>query len=131
MDISATSKIAQHPSAKVGDKAERPWGSWEVLAVGQGHVVKRIFVNAGQRLSLQYHEFRTEHWVVVSGAGEVEIDGKIFAAKPYQYFHIEQKQVHRIANIGDETLVIVETQCGDNCLESDIVRLQDDYNRHV
>ena len=63
----------------VGESAIRPWGSWEVLATGEGYTLKRIVVNPGQRLSLQYHEFRAEHWTVVQGMAEAEINGRLSA----------------------------------------------------
>lgn len=60
---------------KIGDNDQRPWGTWHVLDIGDRHVVKRIVVNPGERLSLQYHNHRSERWTAVSGQGIAEIDG--------------------------------------------------------
>lgn len=113
----------------VGDRDERPWGTWEVLAVGAGYTLKRIVVSPGQRLSLQYHEFRAEHWTVVQGCAEAEIDGVRHALAAGEHVFVPLHAPHRVRNTGGEPLVIIEVQTGTCLDEHDIVRLSDDYGR--
>jgi mannose-6-phosphate isomerase len=112
-----------------GDSEKRPWGSWEVLATGPGYAVKRLVVNPGQRLSLQYHHHRSEHWTIVAGEAEAELDGEIHRLSADGRVHIPATVTHRIRNIGAEALVFVEIQVGALLDENDIVRLADDYGR--
>ena len=107
----------------------RPWGSWHILDEGEGYKVKRIVVSSGSRLSLQKHEFRAEHWFVVSGTATCTIGEDTVVLAPGDATDIAIGQAHRIANQGDETLVIIEVQRGSYTGEDDIVRLEDDYGR--
>ena len=116
----------------VGDSDERPWGRWEVLAVDPGHVVKRITVNPGGKLSLQYHHHRSEHWVIVAGKGRVTRDGDLIDVTPGSHVHIEQGVQHRIENPdtpGAVPVVFIEVQQGELLDEDDIVRIEDVYGR--
>lgn len=113
----------------VGDSDERPWGRWEVLAIGEGHVVKRITVNPGGKLSLQYHHHRAEHWVIVAGEGLVTRGPDQLSVPAGEHVHIEQGTPHRIENPGSIPVVFVEVQQGDRLDEDDIVRLEDVYGR--
>lgn len=113
-----------------GERDRRPWGSWEVLATGPRYTVKRIVVLPGHRLSLQYHNHRAEHWTVVSGRAEVEIDDVISSLHRGQDIYIPMRARHHVRNIGNEPLVFIEVQVGDLLDEMDIVRLFDDYGRH-
>lgn len=113
----------------MGETAQRPWGSWEVLAESVGYKVKRILVNPHSRLSYQTHAHRSEHWVVVSGKATCLIDGETAYAGPGDCVEVPLGAAHRIANEGDEPLVIVEVQRGEYTGEDDIVRLHDDYGR--
>jgi mannose-6-phosphate isomerase-like protein (cupin superfamily) len=114
----------------VQESAERPWGSWHVLDVGDGYKVKRIVVNPHCRLSYQTHEHRSEHWFVVTGKATCTIDGLTRIAGPGEYVDVELRQAHRIANEEDEVLIVVEVQQGAYTGEDDICRLEDDYGRH-
>lgn len=109
--------------------ATRPWGAWYVLDVGDGYKLKRIEVEAGHRLSYQTHSQRSEHWLVVSGTATCVIDGRTVVVGPGEHVDVGQGVPHRVANDGDEPLVILETQLGDYTEEDDIVRLEDDYAR--
>ena len=91
--------------------------------------VKRIVVNPGQRLSLQKHRHRSEHWTVVEGEVEVTVDDRIVRLKPNESVYIPLGAVHRAANPGETFATLIEVQCGDYLGEDDIVRLQDDYGR--
>jgi mannose-6-phosphate isomerase-like protein (cupin superfamily) len=116
-------------SYAVGQRDDRPWGWWEVLAVGPGYVVKRILVCAGARLSLQRHAHRAEHWVIVAGSGKVTCGDELFAVAAGQHVLIGVGDAHRIENPGTEDLLFIEVQLGQHLDESDIERLQDDYGR--
>jgi mannose-6-phosphate isomerase len=107
----------------------RPWGSWHVLDEAEGYKVKRIVVSPGSRLSLQKHERRAEHWVVVTGTATCRVGDDTLVLGPGEAVDIEIGQAHRIANHGDRTLVIIEVQRGAYTGEDDIVRLEDDYGR--
>ena len=113
----------------------RPWGIYYVLEDKPNYKVKKIVVNIGERLSLQSHKHRSEHWVVVSGTATVEIrkdtnaDNWIFDLMPNESCYIPATKMHRLANYGKVPLVIVEIQVGEYTGEDDIERYQDDYNR--
>lgn len=107
----------------------RPWGRWTVLDSGEGFCVKKIEVKPGQRLSLQYHHHRSEHWMVIGGRAQIEINGQSSAMEVCSHIQIPLKARHRLANIGLTDLVILELQQGDILDENDIVRLEDDYCR--
>jgi poly-beta-1,6-N-acetyl-D-glucosamine synthase len=107
----------------------RPWGAWSVLNEGEGYKVKLIAVTPGHRLSLQYHHHRSEHWVVVAGRARVVIGDETRELNILQSADIPVGTVHRIENPYSETLIIVEVQEGEELLEEDIVRLEDDYQR--
>ncbi len=110
-----------------------PWGAWEKIeafqCVLQCIKVKRLCVYPKHRTSLQYHEYREEHLIVVSGEALITQNGKEEVYSPGDYVFIDRKDIHRIQCSSDIPLVIYECQVGDVCAESDIVRLQDDYSR--
>jgi mannose-6-phosphate isomerase len=107
----------------------RPWGSWHVIDVASGYKIKRIHVNPGCRLSYQTHQHRSEHWVVIFGMATCTIEGETIVAGPGESVDVPQGARHRLANLGQEELVIVEVQHGPYTGEDDIVRLEDDYGR--
>jgi mannose-6-phosphate isomerase len=109
---------------------ERPWGSFTVLSdEAHDHKVKRLVVHPGRRLSYQRHSKRAEHWFFVAGTAEVTLDGAVTTLGPGQSIDIPLGGAHRIANIGDTDVVLVEVQHGTYFGEDDIVRLEDDYGR--
>ncbi len=110
------------------DADNRPWGRWEEYLNEPGYRVKRIVVNPGSRLSLQKHEHRREHWVIVRGRGRLTLGDEVIPVRAGEHVTIEIGDVHRIENDGGDYLVIIETQLG-LCLEDDIIRLEDDYGR--
>lgn len=114
-----------------GERDQRPWGTWEVLATGVGYTLKRIVVMPGHRLSLQYHNHRSEHWTVVAGEAEVEIDDESFVLFDGEHIHVPLRARHRIRNIGNEPLIFIEVQTGELLDEMDIVRVVDDYGREM
>jgi mannose-6-phosphate isomerase len=114
---------------QLGERGERPWGLWEILAVGSGYAVKRILVRAGQRLSLQRHAFRAEHWVVVGGLAHVTRGAETFPVASGEHVAIGRGDIHRIENRGSADLVFIEVQHGEHLDENDIERIEDDYGR--
>lgn len=109
--------------------SSRPWGTWTVLREGMGYKVKLIEVWSGHRLSLQFHHYRSEHWVVVSGRARVMLDDQVLELAPFESAVVPVGAVHRLENPWSDPLVIVEVQKGEILSEEDIVRLEDDYER--
>ena len=114
-------------------KVFRPWGWFkniEGLDNGNdGFKVKRIAVYPGKRLSLQSHNFRSEHWVIVKGKAKVTLDNEELYLEQDQSVYIPLKSLHRIENIGEELLEFTETQIGNYLGEDDIIRYEDDFGR--
>ena len=108
----------------------RPWGWFEPLAAGKGYLVKRLQIEAGRRISLQRHRHRCEHWLVVAGNGILECEGRSLGAVVGSELFIPQGALHR-AGGGDQALVIIEVQRGDDLREDDIERFADDFGRVV
>ncbi|MDP2855017.1 MAG: phosphomannose isomerase type II C-terminal cupin domain [Smithellaceae bacterium] len=107
----------------------RPWGYYQILSDVLDHKVKRIVVEPGGSLSLQRHKMRSEHWYAVSGEGVATIDGKIFSLRAGRAVDIPQGATHRLENLSDVDLVIIEVQTGTYFGEDDIERLEDKYGR--
>ena len=110
-------------------KVYRPWGSYDTVEVGEGFQVKRITVSPAARLSLQLHEHRAEHWIVVSGVARVTRDDEVFTLHPQQSTFIPAHTRHRLENPGEVPLEVIEVQTGSYLGEDDIVRFEDDFNR--
>ncbi|OIR17052.1 alginate biosynthesis protein AlgA [mine drainage metagenome] len=111
-------------------KVNRPWGSYIVLEEDpEGFKLKRIEVAPGARLSLQSHKHRSEHWVVVSGTATVTNGDEVITVHKNQSTYIPIGAIHRLENLGDEPLHIVEIQVGEYLGEDDIQRYEDSYGR--
>ena len=120
----------QHDNTQMVHKTVyRPWGFYTVLAQGKGFLTKLIHVNAGQKLSVQSHNHRSEHWVVLSGVAKVVLEGKDHILSPGHSVDIAVKEIHSLQNPYDTDLEIVEVQKGDLLIEEDIVRYEDMYGR--
>jgi len=107
----------------------RPWGWFEVLMNAPDYKIKRLFVEPGNRLSLQYHERRQEHWFVVSGEGLATIGPREIPLVPGESVDVAVSVAHRIHNTGYAPMMIIEVQTGESFDEDDIVRLDDDFGR--
>ncbi len=110
--------------------SHRPWGTFTVLEALGAFKVKRIEVNPGARLSLQLHHRRSEHWVVVEGTAKVVNGEQERILHVGEAVHIPVRNKHRLENIGDGPLTVIEVQIGDYLGEDDIIRIQDDYQRN-
>jgi mannose-6-phosphate isomerase len=106
----------------------RPWGWFETLAEGEGYRVKRLLISRGQRISLQRHHHRSEHWVVAAGQGVLTLDAQQLPLEPGAQWAIPLGAVHR-ALAQQQDLEIIEVQRGTWLSEDDIERLADDFGR--
>lgn len=109
----------------------RPWGYYKNIEGNDdnGFKVKRISVYPGKRLSLQSHNYRSEHWVIVKGRAKVQVNNDIIIRNKDESIYIPINALHRIENIGEDLLEFTETQIGDYLGEDDIIRYEDDYGR--
>ena len=107
----------------------RPWGFYQSLHAGERFQVKQITVNPGARLSLQRHQHRAEHWVVVNGSALVTRDGEEFTVAENESVFLPKGCLHRLENRTDEPLNLIEVQSGSYLGEDDIERIEDDYAR--
>jgi mannose-6-phosphate isomerase len=114
----------------VMERGERPWGAYLVLDESNSYKIKRIEVVPGQRLSLQKHHHRSEHWIVVSGTALVTSGEFQLVVNVNESTFIPIGQTHRLENPGKIPLVIIEVQSGKYLGEDDIVRFDNDYNRN-
>jgi mannose-1-phosphate guanylyltransferase/mannose-6-phosphate isomerase len=110
-------------------KVHRPWGSYQSVDNGERHQVKRIIVKPGQRLSLQKHYHRSEHWIVVRGAARVTVNETVKTVHENESIYIPMGAVHRLENPGKILLELIEVQTGSYLGEDDIIRIEDDYRR--
>jgi mannose-1-phosphate guanylyltransferase/mannose-6-phosphate isomerase len=128
-DVVQRMSEGKHRAATEHTVMHRPWGSYEDIDRGERFRAKRLTVNPRGKLSLQSHNRRAEHWVVVKGIAEVTLDGKVMTLHENESIYIPIGAVHRLANPGSEPLEVVEVQTGDYLEEDDIVRYEDIYAR--
>lgn len=107
----------------------RPWGYFRVIAQGKNYAAKVIHVNPGQKLSVQSHNHRSEHWVVAGGIAKVLLGDNEFMLHVGQSVDIPVHTVHSLSNSFDEPLEIIELQMGEIISEEDIIRYSDIYGR--
>mgnify|MGYP001255502630 CR=1 FL=1 len=108
---------------------QRPWGFYRVLSDQSDHKVKQITVWPGRRLSLQSHQRRAEHWIIISGLARVTVNNRHHDLCARDAVDIPLGAAHRIQNTGTGPLVFIEVQQGDYFGEDDITRLEDDFGR--
>lgn len=128
-EIVAALKRDGRREAGIHRKVYRPWGSYDAVDAGARFQVKRISVKPGAALSLQLHHHRAEHWVVVSGLAQVTRDEDVLVLTANQSTYIPIGVKHRLENIGEGPLELIEVQSGDYLGEDDIVRFDDVYGR--
>ena len=107
----------------------RPWGFYTCLNGGKGWLTKIITVSSGHKLSLQSHNHRSEHWVVLAGEATVVLEGETHTLQKRQSIDIPLKAKHSLQNHTNEVLKILEVQKGDYISEDDIIRYEDIYGR--
>jgi len=127
--VVARLKQGQRSQAVLHREVHRPWGSYDSVDLGPRHQVKRIKVRPGAQLSLQSHQHRAEHWIVVSGVARVTRNEEVFDLHENQSTYIPIGARHRLENPGTEMLELVEVQSGSYLGEDDIVRYSDVYGR--
>jgi mannose-1-phosphate guanylyltransferase / mannose-6-phosphate isomerase len=131
-DVSAIVKKLKHQGRKEHEshlRAYRPWGFFESLNIGGRFQVKLLHVDPGQKLSLQMHHHRSEHWIVVQGTAKVTIGGIEKLVRENESVYIFATQWHRLENPGKVPLELIEVQIGSYLGEDDIVRTDDIYQR--
>ena len=122
-------KASNHATAVQNRRVYRPWGWYEGVDAGERFQVKRILVKPGEKLSLQKHFHRAEHWVVVNGTAEVHLDGEQKLLGENESVYIPLGSTHRLCNPGKVPLNLIEVQSGAYLGEDDIVRFEDIYAR--
>ncbi|MDC6466067.1 phosphomannose isomerase type II C-terminal cupin domain [Flavobacteriaceae bacterium] len=108
---------------------KRPWGRFFIIQEKLSYKIKRIEVNPGKRLSYQYHNKRSEVWVIIQGTGTIILNDKQHIYSKGDTIIIPQGMKHRIENNGTKKTIFIEVQTGSYFGEDDIVRLEDDFNR--
>jgi mannose-1-phosphate guanylyltransferase/mannose-6-phosphate isomerase len=122
-------EAAGRPEAEDANTVYRPWGSFAVHDQGEGYKIKTITVDPGGSLSLQLHQKRSEHWVVIKGTAGVLVDGRESIVGAGESAYVPKGSKHRLYNAGVGELKIVEVQNGEYLGEDDIVRFEDNYGR--
>ena len=122
-------KEEKRPEFEFHREVFRPWGSYDSIDNGERHQVKRISVKPGEKLSVQMHHHRAEHWVVVSGTANITIGEETNLVTENESVYIPIGEVHALENPGKIPLELIEVQSGSYLGEDDIVRFSDRYGR--
>ena len=123
-------KNMEHQTFEFHQTTYRPWGTFTTLEEGPFYKIKRIEIKPHAAMSLQVHNHRSEHWIVVDGLATVTKQDQIFELSANQSTYIESEVKHRLENKTDKNLVLIEVQCGHYLGEDDIVRFDDKYGRN-
>jgi mannose-1-phosphate guanylyltransferase / mannose-6-phosphate isomerase len=129
--VTAELKIRKPEILENHSQVSRPWGGYVVLEEGPRFKIKKLTVNPGQKISLQLHDSRSEHWVVVCGKALVQIEDQETVLGANESTYIPMKTKHRLSNPYDDVLQVLEVQIGDYLGEDDIKRFDDIYLRHA
>jgi len=108
----------------------KPWGYYNTLINNKEFLVKKIVIFSKQSISLQIHNFRSEHWIVLEGTATILINKNEITLKKSESTYVPRKTEHKVTNNTDEPLIILETQLGTKLSENDIIRIEDQYNRN-
>jgi len=122
-------KAEHRPEWEFHREVFRPWGSYDSIDNGERFQVKRITVKPGEKLSVQMHHHRAEHWIVVSGTAKVTNGEETLLLSENQSTYIPIGVVHALENPGRIPLELIEVQSGSYLGEDDIVRFSDRYGR--
>ena len=128
-DVVSTLKDINDERAQLHQTVYRPWGSYTILENSERHKIKNIIVMPLNKLSLQLHHHRSEHWVVVEGMACVQVDGEQYFLRQGESTFIRAGMKHRLSNPGKVPLEIIEVQLGEYVGEDDIIRFDDEYGR--
>lgn len=115
--------------AELHTTVHRPWGTYTIILKSDNYLIKRLLVSPKKRISLQYHNHRSEHWVIVKGTAQVTNNGKTFCLKKGESTYVPAKILHRLENPSSEPLEVIEVQHGCILTEDDIIRIDDDFKR--
>lgn len=110
-------------------KNYRPWGSFSSIERGTSWQVKKLEIKPYSSISLQLHNHRSEHWIIVKGTAKIEIDDKVSFLKKNESIYVPLGSKHRLTNQTKEYLVLIEVQSGSYLGEDDIIRFADNYGR--
>tara|TARA_B100000941_G_scaffold256177_1_gene205334 strand:+ start:74 stop:859 length:786 start_codon:yes stop_codon:yes gene_type:complete len=124
--IESSSNLIKNHLAEI---EERPWGNFHIIAKGQGYQIKEINIRPRKKQSLQRHKNRSENWQIIRGKGMVYLEDTKFQLEKDDNIYIPKGDIHRLENIGEEILTLVEIQIGNDISEDDIERLEDDFGR--
>ena len=128
-DIVSQLKARKRQEAHMNKLAYRPWGSYETICMADRFQVKQIIVKPGEKLSMQKHFHRAEHWIVVKGTALVTKDDEKLMLNEDESTYIPIGCKHRLENPGKIMLELIEVQSGSYLGEDDIVRYDDVYGR--
>ena len=128
-DVVECSRELLRSEHRIHRRVHRPWGSFETIEAGKGYQVKRLSVKPGAQLSLQIHRYRSEHWVVIHGTAQVTCGESTLTLSENQSTYIPRGSPHRLRNLVETPLELIEVQVGDYLGEDDIIRLADDFGR--
>ena len=128
-DIVNELKYEGRTEGKTHTKIFRPWGFYKLIEKGDNWQVKKIRVNPKSSLSLQKHNYRSEHWIVLQGKAKIEINSSKFSLDVNQSTYIPIGSKHRLSNDEEFPLILIEVQCGSYLGEDDITRYDDKYGR--
>ncbi len=120
-----TSKLKEN----IDSYTEAPWGHHVALFEDENYKLKELVVKPSSKLSLQYHHHRSEHWIVIKGKATVKLGDDTFDVSEGNYVFIPKGETHRLINNTNQDLMLIEIQTGEILEESDIVRIEDSYNR--
>lgn len=124
-------KASQREEVEHHRRVYRPWGYYETLNLSADYQVKQLVVKPGAKLSLQMHQYRSEHWVVIKGVATVTRNEDVFELQENQSTFLPAGTKHRLENNGDSMLFLIEVQTGTYFGEDDIVRFEDIYHREL
>ena len=113
----------------VSRKTYRPWGWYKIIEESKCYIVKLIAINPDASISLQKHQHRSEHWIMVKGSAYITKNSKSFYLKENESTFIPKGEIHRIHNNENKEIQLVEVQSGNKLSESDIIRYKDLYSR--
>ena len=121
--------VVSNKTISYSTTVHKPWGYYNTIVDTKDYLIKNIVIFPKQSISLQIHNYRSEHWIVLDGSADILIGNEKIKLKKNQSTYVPVKKKHKITNNASKPLLILETQLGSKLSENDIVRLEDQYNR--